>query len=100
MKEEITRIGVGRFSGLWANLPGYDLVERFIDVFATRQRMRLVITSDDFCELRILWGAVEFTKGAKKEFLIEGGPGFCEATLKSLEGSKRTVKVVERSLGR
>ncbi len=95
---EMSRISVGRLTGLWSSIPGYDLIERLIDVFASRQRVRLIITSDDYCEIRVLWGAFEFARGSKREFLIEGGPGFCEATLKAMEGSKRTVKVVERIL--
>jgi hypothetical protein len=78
---------------------GVSLVERLIDVVTARQRIRLVVTSDNYCEVRILWGAVEFSKGFKQEFLIEGGPGFCEAALLSLESSKRTVKVVSRVVG-
>jgi hypothetical protein len=97
--DKITRIAPNRLAGLWTNLPGYDLLERFIDVFATRQRLRLVVTSDNYCEVRIAWGLFEFAKGSKQEFLIEGGPGFCEAVLRSLEGSKRTVKVVSRVVG-
>ncbi len=99
MKEEMTQIKASRLSGLWANIPGYSLFERLVDVVAARQRVRLIVTSDGYFEVRILWGAVEFSKGAKQEFLIEGGPGFCEAALLSLEGSKRTVKVVSRIVG-
>src|SRR5258707_9339286 len=65
IKEGITRLGVGRLSGLWANLPGYDLFERLLDVFASRQKVRLIVTSEGYCELKILWGAIEFTKGSK-----------------------------------
>jgi hypothetical protein len=99
MKGEVARIGASRLAGLWADIPGYSLLERLIDVFETRQRISLIVTSDGYWELRILWGAIEFTKGSKQEFLIEGGPGFCEAALRSLEGSKRTVKVVSRVMG-
>jgi len=98
MKEAITRIGAGRLASLWADLPGYSLIERLFDIFESRQRIRLIVTSEGYYELRILWGAIEFTKGSKQEFLIEGGPGFCEAALRSLEGSKRTVKVVSKAM--
>lgn len=94
--QPIERIGAGRFANLFANVPGYGLAERLVDVFEKRQRIRLIVTSDDYWELRICWGLVEFTKGSKREFLIEGGPGLCDAALRSLEGSRRTVKVVSR----
>ena len=84
---------------LFANVPGYGLAERLVDVFEKRQRIRLIVTSDDYWELRICWGLVEFTKGSKREFLIEGGPGLCDAALRSLEGSRRTVNVVSRIIG-
>ena len=95
----IERLGAGRFSGLFANIPGYTLAERLVDIFEKRQRVRLIVTSDDYFELRICWGLVEFTKGSKREFLIEGGPNLCEATMKSLGGSRRTVNVVSRAIG-
>lgn len=100
MKESaIERLGAGRFSGLFANIPGYTLAERLLDIFEKRQRIRLIVTSDDYVEVRVLWGLVEFTKGSKREFLIEGGPNLCEATMKSLGGSKRTLKVISGAIG-
>jgi hypothetical protein len=94
-----TRIAAGRLTGLVANVPDYSVVHRVLDVFRTRQRIRLIVTSDDHWEVRILWGLIEFSKGSKREFLIEGGPGLCDAALRSLEGSKRTVKLVDRVMG-
>ena len=97
--QSVEQLGAGRFSGLFANIPGYSLAERLVDIFEKRQRVRLIVTSDDYFELRICWGLVEFTKGSKREFLIEGGPNLCEATMKSLGGSRRTVNVVSRAIG-
>lgn len=97
--QPIARLGAGRFADLFANIPGYNLAERLVDIFEKRQRIRLIVTSDDYLELRICWGLVEFTKGSKREFLIEGGPGLCDAALKSLEGSRRTVNIVSRTIG-
>ena len=95
----IERLGAGRFSGLFANIPGYTLAERLVDIFEKRQRVRLIVTSDDYVEVKLFWGEFEFTKGSKREFLIEGGPNLCEATMKSLGGSKRTLNVVSRAIG-
>jgi hypothetical protein len=97
--QPIESIGAGRLSGLFANIPGYSLAERLVDIFEKRQRIRLIVTSDDYMELRICWGLIEFTKGSKREFLIEGGPGLCDAALRSLEGSKRTVNIISRNIG-
>lgn len=94
MADTITRIGASRWAGLWANVPNYDRADRILDIFKSRQRIRLIVTSEEYLELRILWGLVDFTKGLKREFLIEGGPGLCDAAMRSLEGSKRVVKVV------
>jgi hypothetical protein len=97
--QPIERLGAGRLAGLFANIPGYSLAERLVDIFEKRQRIRLIVTSDDYLELRICWGLVEFTKGSKREFLIEGGPGLCDAAMKTLEGSRRTVNIVSRTIG-
>jgi hypothetical protein len=98
--QPIERIGAGRISNLLlASIPGYDLADKLLDIFKERQRIRLIVTSPDYCELRICWGLVEFTKGSKREFLIEGGPGLCEAAVRFLEGSKRTVNIISRSIG-
>ena len=97
--QAIEGIGTGRFSDLFANIPGYSLAERLIDIFEKRQRIRLIVTSDDYCELRLCWGLLEFTKGSKREFLIDGGPGLCEAAMKFLGGPKRTVNIIDRTIG-
>jgi hypothetical protein len=51
--QTIERLGPGRFAGLFANIPGYSLVERPVDIFEKRQRVRLFVTSDEYFELRI-----------------------------------------------
>ena len=96
--EPIARIGDGRFTDLFSAIPGYTLAERLVDIFEKRQRIRLIVTSDNYAELRICWGLFEFTKGSKREFIIEGGPGLCEAAVRLLEGSKGTLKIVEGTL--
>jgi hypothetical protein len=79
--------------------PGYTLIERVIDIFEKRQRIRLIVTSDNYFELRICWGLVEFTKGSKREFIIEGGPGLCNSAMSSLEGAGKTVKIIGQTMG-
>ena len=91
------RIGIGRFADLFANYPGYGLAERLMDVLSRRQRIRLIVTSGDYVELRLLWGLIEFTKGEKREFLIDGGPGLCDTVIRQLEESK-TLRVVSHTL--
>ena len=98
--ESVKRIGGGRLASLFADIPGYSLAERLVDIFEKRQRIRLIVTSDNYWELRIAWGLLEFTRGSKREFLIEGGPGLCDAALRSLEGSQQTVKIVSRIIGK
>jgi hypothetical protein len=99
MKNQITRIGGGRLTDLWAQLPGYSLVDRLIDVVETRQKIKVIVTSPDYWELEILWGVIKFSKGSKREFLIEGGPGLCEAALRSL-GRKGIAEVTSRVIGK
>lgn len=94
--QSATRIGAGRFLDLFADIPGYGFAERILDIFEKRERIRLIVTSDNYCELRICWGLIEFTKGSKQEFLIEGGPGLCGAALRSMEKSRKTVNVISR----
>jgi hypothetical protein len=96
--KEPTLLSKSRFSSLWANLPSYSFVDRLFDVFAARQRIRLIVAGKDHMEFRILWGVFEFSKGSKQEFVIEGGPGFCEAALRSLEDSKAIVTIISRQL--
>lgn len=96
MKSELTPITAGRLSSLWANIPGYDLAERFVDLFAARQRLRIIVTSDGYRELRILGGLIEFSAGSKREFLIEGPPGFCEAWAKNLRSGTNVASTVLR----
>lgn len=97
MKEQaVKRIGMGRLADLFTMYPGYSLVDRLSDVVSKRQRLRLIVTSPDYCELRLFWGALTFEKGSKREFLIEGGPGLCDAVMRSLGGPDKMLNVVSQ----
>ena len=98
-KQSAVQVGNNRFSDLFANIPGYTLAERIVDISEKRQRIRLIVTSDNYFELRVCWGLIEFTKGPKREFIIEGGPGLCDAAMRSLEGAGRTVKIIGQTMG-
>ena len=81
---------------LKSGLPGYDLLDRIIDKFATRERIRAIVSSPDYLEIELLWGLGKITKGSRKEFLIEGGPRFCQAALRGLEEHSKAVEILTK----
>jgi hypothetical protein len=83
---------------LKAGLPGYDLFDRIIDIFLTRERIRVIVSSPDYQEADVLWGFFKWTKGSRREILIEGGPKFCEAALKDIELHSKAVEILTKHL--
>jgi hypothetical protein len=79
-------------------LAGYGLIDRVIDKFAARERIRVIVSSSDFQEFTLLWGGVSWTKGSRREILIEGGPRFCQAALRDLEANSKGVEVITAHL--
>jgi hypothetical protein len=89
----IQRIASG---ALKEGLPGYDFFDRIIDKFATRERIKVIVSSPNYLEIEILWGLGKITKGSRQEFLIEGGPRFCQAALRGLEKHSKAVEILTK----
>ncbi len=84
--------------GLSSTLAGFNLFDRILDRFATRERIRVIVSSPDFRELTLFFGLVTWTKGARRELLIEGGPRFCEAALRDIEKHGTGIEIVTAHL--
>lgn len=91
MASAIQRIASDTLKG---GLPGYDLFDRIIDKFASRERIRAIVSSPDYQEINLLWGCITWTKGSRREILIEGGPRFCQAALQDIEKHAKGVEVI------
>lgn len=91
MKEAIEHITT---KALKSGLPGYDLFDRLIDALATREKIRAIVSSPDYQELNLLWGCLTWTKGSRREVLIEGGPRFCQSALRALEEHAGGIEVI------
>jgi hypothetical protein len=77
---------------------GYGFIDRVIDKFAARERIRVIVSSPDYQEFTLLWGGVSWTKGSRREILIEGGPRSCQAALRDLEANAKGVEVITAHL--
>ncbi len=73
----------------------YNILSKFKDLLHEKQRHRVVITSPDYSQIEILWGLFRMEKGEKREFIIEGGPEFCEAVLQSLRSDAKILRFLE-----
>ena len=83
---------------LKGGLPGFDFFDRIIDKFASRERIRVIVSCPDYLEIELLWGLGKITKGSREEFLIEGGPRFCQAALRDLEEHSKAVEILTKHL--
>jgi hypothetical protein len=83
---------------LKSTLPGFNLFDKIFDSFATREKIRVIVSSPDFQELTLLFGALTWTKGSRRELLIEGGPRFCEAALRDIEKHSKGIEVITHHL--
>jgi hypothetical protein len=95
MKKLIERITSNTIT---SNFPGYNLLDKIVDAFATREKIRVIVSSPDYQELSILWDLIKWTNGSKRELLIEGGPRFCQAALRAIEEHANGVEVLTAPL--
>jgi hypothetical protein len=79
-------------------LPGYDLLDKIVDAFASRESIRVISSSEDFLEVKLLWGAFTVTKGERQEIHIEGGPRFCQHALQAISKNRKGIEVISRHI--
>lgn len=78
--------------------PGYDLVDKIIDAFASRESIRVISSSESFWEIKLLWGALTVTNGERQEIHIEGGPRFCRHALEAISKNRKGIEVISRHI--
>lgn len=76
----------------------YSFISKLIDRFRPKERIKVVWTGPNYSKVVVLWGLFEYEGGEKREFLIEGPQGFCDAVLKELRHNSGSLKVLNRHL--
>lgn len=72
------------------------LAAQIVDAFRPELEIRMVWTASNYVEVSFLFGIITFRKGERREFIIRGKRGFCEAVLSQLR-EEGNVKVLAGS---
>lgn len=54
---------------------------------------RIIITSPDYIEFRVLWGLISFEKGEKREFVVRGTEAYIDSIISSLEARRLNARL-------
>ena len=55
-----------------------------LNLVGQKNEFRIIITSPDYVEFRILWGVISFEKGEKREFVVRGTEAYVDAIMTTL----------------
>ena len=55
-----------------------------LNLIGQKNEYRIVITSENYIEIRIMFGLVTFEKGQKSEFVIRGTDAYINAIISSI----------------
>ena len=67
-----------------------------LNLVGEKNEFRIIVTSPNYMEIKLLWGAVSFEKGEKKEFVLRGTDAYINSVISSLNMQKLDVKKVIR----
>lgn len=56
----------------------------FLNLIGQKNEYRIVITTENYIEIRIMFGFVTFEKGQKSEFVIRGTDAYINAVISSI----------------
>ena len=56
-----------------------------LNLVGEKNEFRIIATSPDYVEFRVLWGLISFEKGEKREFVIRGTAAYVNSVISSLE---------------
>ncbi len=76
----------------------YNFFSKFVDTFRPKERIAIEYKGPNYECISFFWGQLEVESGEKKTIIIEGPPGFCNATLKYLETTSRYLSIMDRYL--
>lgn len=65
-----------------------------LNLIGKKNDFRIIVTSPDYMEVEILWGAFRFEKGEKREFVVRGTDNYINAIISSLEMKNLNAKTV------
>ena len=57
----------------------------FLNLIGKKNEFRIVISSPNYMEIRLLWGLFTWEKGEKKEFVLRGTDVFQQAIISNLQ---------------
>ncbi len=55
-----------------------------LNLVGEKNEFRIIITSSDYVEIRVLWGLFSFERGEKREFVVQGTEAYVTSIISSL----------------
>ena len=56
-----------------------------LNLVGEKNEFRIIVTSPDYVEFRVLWGVISYEKGEKREFVVRGTGEYVKSIISSLE---------------
>jgi len=63
-----------------------------LNLVGEKNEFRIIVTSPDYVEFRVLWGLISYEKGEKKEFVVRGTEAYVASIISSLESRNLTAR--------
>ena len=64
-----------------------------LNLVGEKNEFRIIITSPDYIEFKVLWGVISYERGEKKEFVVRGTEPYVQSIVSSL--SSRGLRVTK-----
>ena len=65
-----------------------------LNLVGKKNECRIIITSPDYVEFRVLWGVISYEKGEKREFVVRGTDAYIKSIISSLGMKNLDVKTI------
>jgi hypothetical protein len=72
------------FQRMWISL---------LNLVGEKNEFRIIITSPEYVELKVLWGVISYESGEKREFVVRGTEPYVQSIVSSL--SSRGLRVTK-----
>ncbi len=65
-----------------------------LNLVGRKGEFRIIVTSPDYVEFRVLWGLISFEKGETREFFIRGTEAYVKSIISSLEKNNLNARIL------
>jgi len=65
-----------------------------LNLVGEKNEFRIIVTSTDYIEFRVMWGLISYERGEKREFVVRGTDAYVNSIISSLEIKNLNAKSI------